>query len=112
MTNTTHLSGVRFSDLDLHPALQKAIDKTDFEFCAPIQAESLPITLQAKDVAGQAQTGTGKTAAFMLPVIQHLLNNPLEDRKPDQVRTLIMVPSIGEAFVEVMVFLNEEMWKL
>jgi len=93
MTNTTHLSDVRFSDFDLHPSLQKAIDKTGFEFCTPIQAESLPITLQGKDVAGQAQTGTGKTAAFMLPVIQYLLANPLEDRKPDQVRTLIMVPT-------------------
>ena len=93
MTNTTHLSDVRFSDLDLHPALQKAIDKTGFEFCTPIQAKSLPVTLQGKDVAGQAQTGTGKTAAFMLPVIQYLLANPLEDRKPDQVRTLIMVPT-------------------
>ena len=93
MTNTTHLSDVRFSDLGLLPVIEQAVEKTGFEFCTPIQAESLPISLAGDDVAGQAQTGTGKTAAFMLAVIQHLLKNPLEDHKPEQVRTLIMVPT-------------------
>jgi len=93
MTNTTHLSDVRFSELGLLPVIELAVEKTGFEFCTPIQAESLPISLAGHDVAGQAQTGTGKTAAFMLAVIQHLLNNPLEDKKPEHVRTLIMVPT-------------------
>ncbi len=93
MTNSTHLSDVRFSELGLLPVIEQAVEKTGFEFCTPIQAESLPISLAGHDVAGQAQTGTGKTAAFMLAVIQHLLNNPLEDKKPQHVRTLIMVPT-------------------
>ena len=93
MTNSTHLSEVRFSELGLLPVIEQAVKKTGFEFCTPIQAESLPISLAGHDVAGQAQTGTGKTAAFMLAVIQHLLNNPLEDKKPEHVRTLIMVPT-------------------
>lgn len=93
MTNTTHLSDVRFSELGLLPVIEQAVEKTGFEFCTPIQAESLPISLAGHDVAGQAQTGTGKTAAFMLAVIQHLLKNPLEDKKPEHVRTLIMVPT-------------------
>jgi len=93
MTNTTHLSDVRFSELGLLPVIEQAVEKTGFEFCTPIQAESLPISLAGHDVAGQAQTGTGKTAAFMLAVIQHLLKNPLPDKKPEHVRTLIMVPT-------------------
>ncbi len=93
MTNSTHLSDVRFSELGLLPVIQQAVEKTGFEFCTPIQAESLPLSLAGKDVAGQAQTGTGKTAAFMLAVIQYLLSNPQEDRRPEQVRTLIMVPT-------------------
>ena len=93
MTNSTHLSDVRFSELGLLPVIQQAVEKTGFEFCTPIQAESLPISLAGHDVAGQAQTGTGKTAAFMLAVIQHLLSNPLADKKPEHIRTLIMVPT-------------------
>lgn len=93
MTNTTHLSEVRFSDFELLPVIQQAIEKAGFEFCTPIQAESLPVTLAGNDVAGLAQTGTGKTAAFMLPVIQHLLTHPLDNHEPRHVRTLIMVPT-------------------
>ena len=93
MTNSTHLSDIRFRDLGLLPVIEQAIEKTGFEFCTPIQAESLPISLAGQDVAGQAQTGTGKTAAFMLALVQHLLKNPLEDHQPEQVRALIMVPT-------------------
>jgi len=59
-----HLSDTRFSDLPLLPELQSSIDEAGFEFCTPIQAKTLPISLTGKDIAGQAQTGTGKTAAF------------------------------------------------
>ncbi|PID46285.1 MAG: RNA helicase [Proteobacteria bacterium] len=93
MTNQTHLSKVRFSDLELLPVIQQAIDKAGFEFCTPIQAESLLVTLAGRDVAGLAQTGTGKTAAFMIPVIQYLLTHPLENHESRHVRALIMVPT-------------------
>ena len=91
--DTTHLSDVKFADLGLLPEIQTAIDATGFEFCTPIQAETLPLTLQGKDVAGQAQTGTGKTAAFLLGMFQHLLKNPLKDKKTTDVRCLILAPT-------------------
>ena len=70
--SNTHLSETRFSELDIHPDVQKGIETLGFEFCTPIQAIALPIALQGKDVSGQAQTGTGKTAAFSLPVLQKI----------------------------------------
>ncbi len=91
--DTTHLSDVRFADFSLLPEIQSAIEATGFEYCTPIQAETLPLTLQGKDVAGQAQTGTGKTAAFLLGIFQHLLNNPLNNKKRTDVRCLILAPT-------------------
>ena len=91
--DTTHLSAIRFADFSLLPEIQSAVEATGFEFCTPIQAETLPLTLQGKDVAGQAQTGTGKTAAFLLGMFQHLLNNPLDNKKPTDVRCLILAPT-------------------
>jgi ATP-dependent RNA helicase RhlB len=69
-----HLSEQRFKDLPLHPLLKEGVEKAGFEFCTPIQALALPIALQGKDVAGQAQTGTGKTAAFLLATFHHILS--------------------------------------
>ena len=91
--DTSHLSDIRFADFSLLPELQSAVDAAGFEFCTPIQAETLPLTLQSKDVTGQAQTGTGKTAAFLLGMFQHLLNNPLENKKATNVRCLILAPT-------------------
>jgi len=62
--------------------------------CTPIQAETLPVALAGQDVAGQAQTGTGKTAAFLVAVYNHLLLNPAHDkRKKNQPRALILAPT-------------------
>ncbi len=94
--DTTHLSTCRFTDLDLVPELQSAIKNTGFEFCTPIQAESLPISLKGQDIAGQAQTGTGKTAAFMLAAFQHLLKNPLSENQNNRVtdiRCIVLAPT-------------------
>jgi ATP-dependent RNA helicase RhlB len=91
--DTTHLSDIRFADFSLLPEIQSAIEAAGFEFCTPIQAETLPLSLQSKDVAGQAQTGTGKTAAFLLGMFQYLLNNPLQNKKPTDVRCLILAPT-------------------
>ena len=65
MTNN-HLSELRFDALDLDESLCEGIRDVGFEFCTPIQASTLPIALANSDVAGQAQTGTGKTAAFLI----------------------------------------------
>ena len=68
-----HLSDIKFSSLNLHPDLLKGIDAAGFEYCTPIQALALPMALNGEDVAGQAQTGTGKTAAFLLATMQRLI---------------------------------------
>ena len=57
----THLSTQKFADFPLHKEVHQALNEAGFEFCTPIQALSLPILLEKKDIAGQAQTGTGKT---------------------------------------------------
>src|SRR5262245_11497866 len=59
-----------FSELGLSEELLKAIDKLGFEQGAPIQAEAIPVLLAGKDVVGQSQTGSGKTAAFAIPAIE------------------------------------------
>ncbi|MBL8226552.1 MAG: DEAD/DEAH box helicase [Chromatiales bacterium] len=84
-----------FADLDLPPAIHAGIRKAGFEYATPIQAQALPIALSGKDVAGQAQTGTGKTAAFLIAMFNHLLRTPPAG-PPGQVstpRALIMAPT-------------------
>lgn len=83
---------VHFADLDLDPALQKALKQANFTTCTPIQALSLPLSLQGKDVAGQAQTGTGKTMAFLIATFQHLLKNP-PTAPHANIRALILAPT-------------------
>jgi len=94
--DTTHLSKTKFSDLPLLPEIQSAIADAGFEFCTPIQAESMKISLNGTDIAGQAQTGTGKTVAFLLPAFQYLLKNPKpnkNNRDQAQVRFLMLAPT-------------------
>jgi ATP-dependent RNA helicase RhlB len=89
-----HLSEKRFSELDLPETLQSGVQDAGFEFCTPIQAETLPLALAGKDVTGQAQTGTGKSAAFLLATLNHLLRHPADPgRKPTQARALILAPT-------------------
>ncbi len=92
MSDTQHLSDVRFDSLGLDPALMQGIRDTGFDYCTPIQAQTLPLMLAGRDVAGQAQTGTGKTAAFLLATMQHLLRHPGEENSP-QPRALILAPT-------------------
>ena len=87
-----YLSSARFADFPLHPLVLQALNDKGFEFCTPIQALSLPVTLQGKDVAGQAQTGTGKTIAFLTALFHHLLTYPTETDK-NQPRALILAPT-------------------
>ena len=64
--------GVRFADLGLAPDIQRAIDELGYERPSPIQAEAIPALIEGRDLIGQAATGTGKTAAFALPMLQRL----------------------------------------
>ena len=90
----THLSDTRFADLDLHEKLLQGLDEIGFDFCTPIQALALPLALKGQDVAGQAQTGTGKTAAFLLATMNVLLNTEASpNRKPNQPRAIIIAPT-------------------
>ena len=83
----------RFLDLDLHPSLLRGIADLNFEYCSPIQAAVLPSTLQGHDAIGKAQTGTGKTAAFLITVMNDLLNNPVEERYIGEPRALVIAPT-------------------
>jgi ATP-dependent RNA helicase RhlB len=84
----------RFASLHLAPALQEGIREAGFENSTPIQAQTLPIALRGQDVAGQAQTGTGKTAAFLIALYQRLLTHPAPaGRTPQSIRALIVAPT-------------------
>jgi len=88
-----YLSQKRFSDLPLHPIVRDALEKKGFDFCTPIQALSLPISLNGRDVAGQAQTGTGKTMAFLTATFHHLLTHQDPNLKYSHPRALILAPT-------------------
>jgi ATP-dependent RNA helicase RhlB len=90
----THLTKIPYSSFSLPDKLMQGIEDAGFSMCTPIQAETLPVLLSGKDVAGQAQTGTGKTAAFLVAVYNRLLlNQPKEQRKQNQPRALILAPT-------------------
>ena len=89
-----HLTQTRFDQFNLAPEILQGIQEAGFTYCTPIQAETLPILLQGRDLAGQAQTGTGKTAAFLVATLQQLLDHPAdEQRRPNQPRALILAPT-------------------
>lgn len=81
-----------FKELGLIAPLLQQLEKLNYKSPSPIQASCIPLLLQQKDVMGLAQTGTGKTAAFALPLIQHLIENPAKV-KPNHVRSLILSPT-------------------
>ena len=88
------LTDITFSTFNLHPDLLAGLEGAGFTRCTPIQAMTLPVALGGGDVAGQAQTGTGKTLAFLVAVINRLLTRPaLADRKPEDPRALILAPT-------------------
>jgi ATP-dependent RNA helicase RhlB len=84
----------RFQDLDLPKELLHAIHDLGFQYCTPIQAEILPSTLAGRDASGRAQTGTGKTAAFVITILTRMLQKPApEKREPGTPRVLILAPT-------------------
>ncbi len=85
------LSDLPFSALPLNPALLANLRTVGFERCTPIQAKALPRALAGRDVAGQARTGTGKTAAFLLAIMDRLLTRPTQTG--GQPRALILAPT-------------------
>jgi len=94
MESGSTTENVSFDTFDLHEPIRKAIVDLGFEYCTPIQAQSLKYTLQGNDVTGRAQTGTGKTAAFLITIINDLLSNPIDgERFAAETRALIIAPT-------------------
>ncbi len=89
--NNTHLTQTRFSNLELSASILKGLKAAKFELCSPIQDKTLPLSLREKDVMGQAQTGTGKTATFLLATFQKLIND--ESEKIKNPRAIIIAPT-------------------
>jgi len=84
----------RFQDLDVPSEILHAIADLGFSFCTPIQKEILPHTLKGQDASGRAQTGTGKTAAFLITIFAHMLRNPPEaNRRNGTPRALVIAPT-------------------
>jgi ATP-dependent RNA helicase RhlB len=88
------LTDIVFESFDLHPHVLSGLNASGFVRCTPIQALTLPVALAGLDVAGQAQTGTGKTAAFLVAVMNRLLTQPaVADRKLTDPRAVILAPT-------------------
>ena len=84
---------VTFDDLGLPADLLKAVTDMGYKTPTDIQREAIPVLMSGRDVVGVAQTGTGKTAGFTLPILQRLLDNPMQTRKPGRPRCLILTPT-------------------
>lgn len=90
----TEYETVRFQELALPEPLVAAVDELGFEFCTPIQGRSLPFSLSDYDVTGQAQTGTGKTAAFLITLFTRFWENPLQTEQASGTpRALVLAPT-------------------
>ncbi len=84
----------RFHDFHLPDEVMHAIHDLNFQYCTPVQAETLAKSLVGDDVTAQAQTGTGKTAAFLITVFNHILKHPAEGKRPHGTpRALILAPT-------------------
>lgn len=89
-----HKNNLSFEELNLSPLVMRALSDLKFTECSAIQAKSLPFTLRGHDVLGKAQTGTGKTAAFLIALIEDLLGTPIEEeRYAGEARSLVIAPT-------------------
>ena len=82
-----------FESLNLMPILLQNVRDAGYETPTPIQTATIPLVMEGKDILGCAQTGTGKTAAFALPIIQRLAKKPVRPGQPRTIRTLILTPT-------------------
>src|SRR3954447_6977409 len=103
MRESCYVAAMLFSELGLLPALERAVADEGYTEPTPIQARAIPHVLAGKDLLGLAQTGTGKTAAFALPILQRLSGGSI-NVKPRPIRCLVLTPTrelasqIGESF--------------
>ncbi len=87
----TLMSIASFADLALSPRLQQTLTELGYAAPTPVQASAIPVILAGRDLMAGAQTGTGKTAAFVLPLLEQLLQHPTSDARP--IRALVLVPT-------------------
>ncbi|MFZ4621927.1 MAG: DEAD/DEAH box helicase [Bacteroidota bacterium] len=83
----------RFQDFELPQEIMHAVADLNFQYCTEVQAQVLPIAMRGDDVTAQAQTGTGKTAAFLINIFSHIIRNPIKDQKKGTPRALILAPT-------------------
>src|SRR5256885_10134885 len=96
MTEATPEDPVSFADLKLAPQLLDAVRDAGYTYPTPIQQQAIPLALAGRDLIGLAQTGTGKTAGFTLPIVHNLLTAPLSadgEEPPHRVRVLVLTPT-------------------
>jgi ATP-dependent RNA helicase RhlB len=96
-----HLSDLTFNSLNLPQSLKDGIAELGFARCTPIQAQTLPVALAGRDVAGQAQTGTGKTAAFLVALFNRLLQDPGAGNRPVNAPRAIVIAPTRELAVQI-----------
>ena len=93
-----------FKDLNIIEPVLKALRKEEYSIPTPVQAKAIPLILNRKDILGSAQTGTGKTAAFAIPIIQHLYHDKSRNADRPRTKALVITPTrelaiqIGESF--------------
>jgi ATP-dependent RNA helicase RhlB len=96
-----HLSNLTFESLKIPESLKRGIAELGYTRCTPIQAQTLPVALTGRDVAGQAQTGTGKTAAFLIALFNRLLTEPIPANKPLNAPRAIVIAPTRELAVQI-----------
>ena len=82
-----------FKDLEIVAPIQKALDSKGYTHPTPIQQQAIPLLLEGQDLLGCAQTGTGKTAAFAIPIIQKLFNSSNTQKRPKRIKALVVTPT-------------------
>jgi len=95
VTDTAPPATITFADFGLDPKIQKAVSDQGYTIPTPIQAQAIPHVLAGRDLMGAAQTGTGKTAAFVLPIIQQILRHASNSASPARhpIRALVLTPT-------------------
>jgi ATP-dependent RNA helicase RhlB len=96
-----HLSQLRFESLNIPEPVKRGLAELGYSRCTPIQAQTLPLALAGRDVAGQAQTGTGKTAAFLIALFNRLLTDPGSANRPRNAPRAIVIAPTRELAVQI-----------
>ncbi len=96
-----HLSQLTFDSLNIPEPVKRGIAELGYSRCTPIQAQTLPLALAGRDVAGQAQTGTGKTAAFLIALFNRLLTDPGSANRPQNAPRAIVIAPTRELAVQI-----------